>query len=212
MINKDFFKNTANRNKFVLWLSAIVFVGTIVWLIVANYVPAGSAKLSIALFPSDATLTIDGESFKNNQTVTLKIGDHEVNVVRDGFESYTGKLIVSQDDKYIAYMLEANTTEGEQWASDHQDEYDDVYAKAEDQNMIDSDNYTESNPILNALPYDGGTYTIGTLIGVDPIVVSIDASTGYRNAAIKQIYDLGFDAASYNIEFEDYTNPFKESE
>lgn len=78
--------------------------------------------------------------------------------------------------------------------------------------MIDSDSYAENNPILNVLPYDDGTYAIGTLIGVDPIVVSIDAGVGYRNAAIRQIYDLGFNPANYTIQFENYTNPFKEYE
>lgn len=211
MVNRDFFSQPANRNKAILWTSMVLFCGLIIWLIISNYVPTGSVKLNVALFPSDSVLTIDGKKFRNNQTAILKLGDHEISVESNGFESYDDKLIVNQDDKYVVYILEPQTTEAEQWVSDHQDEYNIVYGKAEEQNGIDSATYSDSNPILDVLPYDGGAYTIGTLIGVDPIVVSVDAGAGYRNAAIKQIYGLGFDPASYNIEFEDYTNPFKES-
>jgi hypothetical protein len=69
-------------------------------------------------------------------------------------------------------------------------------------------------PIIDYLPVNGGTYSISVGYSdesnVDSFYLSIDAASGYRNAAVSKFYDLGFDPADYKIVFTDYVNPFEE--
>ncbi len=66
--------------------------------------------------------------------------------------------------------------------------------------------------ITRSLPYDAPGYSMSYHFTGNKMVLDIDASQGYRNAAIDSIYRLDFDPADYAIEFKDYTNPFKEYE
>ncbi len=77
---------------------------------------------------------------------------------------------------------------------------------------IDQSQAGDSEDITRSLPYSDTGYDIKYRFTSAQMALSIKASQGYRNEAIKTIYRLEFDPADYDIQFEDYTNPFEESE
>ena len=201
--------NSINNKLYFIIIGALVFLALLVVLLLSTQTPADHTKLEISLFPSDSVLTIDGKNYKNKQSITLSNGNHKATIQRDGFSTLNVDFTVSNGDKYLAYILEASSEEFIDYEIDNQQDYDDTYSKSSEQISIGLNRQTEESPILSVLPYDQGVYIIGTIIGSDPLVVEIVGSTGYRNEAIKKLYELGIDPADYIIEFRDYSNPFE---
>ena len=84
------------------------------------------------------------------------------------------------------------------------------------QNANSGKTLAENAPLVTQLPIEGYTYTVGYKNDAGnssgkPIVVTIDTTAGYRNAAIGSIYNVGFDPGDYKLQFSDYTNPFEEA-
>jgi hypothetical protein len=71
------------------------------------------------------------------------------------------------------------------------------------------------HPVIKHLPVEEGTYSIqygyDNEYDVESFYLYINATDGYRNAAIGKIYGLGFDPANYRIKFKNHTNPFEEA-
>lgn len=201
--------NSLNNKIYLIIIGAFVFLAFLVVLLLSMQTPADHTKLEISLFPSDSVLTIDGKNYKNKQSITLRNGNHKATIKRDGFSTLDTDFTVSKGDKYLTYILEASSEEFVDYVTDNQQDYDDTYGKSSEQLTIALDRQNEETPILSVLPYDQGVYIIGTIIGSDPLVVEIVGSTGYRNEAIKKLYELGIDPADYIIKFRDYNNPFE---
>jgi hypothetical protein len=63
------------------------------------------------------------------------------------------------------------------------------------------------------LPYNNYLYKIDYDVDISnkdkPVfILTIDAAEGFRNNAIKQIYNFGLDPGNYRIVFLDYSSPF----
>lgn len=201
--------NSINNKLYFIIIGALVFLALLVVLLLSTQTPADHTKLEVSLFPADSVLTIDGKNYKNKQSINLRNGNYKATIQRDGFSTLDTDFTVSKGDKYLAFILESSSEEFVDYVTDNQQDYDDTYSKSSEQLTIALDRQNEETPILSVLPYDQGVYIIGTIIGSDPLVVEIVGSTGYRNEAIKKLYELGIDPADYIIKFRDYNNPFE---
>lgn len=201
--------NSINNKLYFIIIGALVFLALLVVLLLSAQTPADHTKLEVSLFPADSLLTIDGKNYKNKQSINLRNGNYKATIQRDGFSTLDTDFTVSKGDKYLAFILESSSEEFVDYVTDNQQDYDDTYSKSSEQLTIALDRQNEETPILSVLPYDQGVYIIGTIIGSDPLVVEIVGSTGYRNEAIKKLYELGIDPADYIIKFRDYNNPFE---
>lgn len=201
--------NSINNKLYFIIIGALVFLALLVVLLLSTQTPADHTKLEVSLFPADSVLTIDGKNYKNKQSINLRNGNYKATIKRDGFSTLDTDFTVSKGDKYLAFILESSSEEFVDYVTDNQQDYDDTYSKSSEQLTIALDRQNEETPILSVLPYDQGVYIIGTIIGSDPLVVEIVGSTGYRNEAIKKLYELGIDPADYIIKFRDYNNPFE---
>ena len=204
------------------WISThiklvLIGIGAFILLIiglnaVTSYVPAGMVRLSIHVFPSDAILKLDGTEYKNNQEATVKIGTHAISVTRNGFLSYeTASENITKDDTTLAYILQAQSPDAVTWSKNHQNEFDAVYTIIEKVSYDKNQRYLSKYPIAGLLPYDGKVFTVGSLQGSDPVVLTVQTYSGYRNAAVRKLSNLSYDPADYTIRFNDYTNPFEGS-
>ena len=201
--------NSINNKLYFIIIGALVFLALLVVLLLSTQTPADHTKLEVSLFPADSVLTIDGKNYKNKQSINLRNGNYKATIQRDGFSTLDTDFTVSKGDKYLAFILESSSEEFVDYVTDNQQDYDDTYSKSSEQLTIALDRQNEETPILSVLPYDQGVYIIGTIIGSDPLVVEIVGSTGYRNEALKKLYELGIDPADYIIKFRDYNNPFE---
>ena len=201
--------NSINNKLYFIIIGVLVILAVMIVLLLSIQTPADHTKLEVSLFPADSVLTIDGKNYKNKQSINLRNGNHKATIQRDGFSTLDTDFTVSKGDKYLAFILESSSEEFVDYVTDNQQDYDDTYSKSSEQLTIALDRQNEETPILSVLPYDQGVYIIGTIIGSDPLVVEIVGSTGYRNEAIKKLYELGIDPADYIIKFRDYNNPFE---
>ena len=178
------------------------------WVYIANN------SVIISRVPSDAKLYVDGKEISGDRT-SLSNGTYKVRAEKDGFYSYSDSVIIDDNSKYIAVALEPESSDATKWAKDNQDLYLQQESEFGAKSGEAGATVLNDNPIIDSLPIDGETYSVGYITdnndkSGNSIIVTVHATSGYRNSAIKDIYNLGFDPADYQIQFSDYTNPFKE--
>jgi DNA-binding MarR family transcriptional regulator len=173
---------------------------------------AGKIAVTVAVVPSDAHTTVDGQSVSSG-TIYLKPGSYTVTSKKDGFADYSEKQQIEDNQSSIVVSLTPESADAKKWADDHNSEYlanESLAGQAAD---TFSNDFRDKNPIVNVLPYDNYIFTIGYENDQsDPtnnsVIITIDAPEGYRNAAIDQIRSLGYDPTTLNIKFRNYTDPF----
>jgi DNA-binding MarR family transcriptional regulator len=173
---------------------------------------AGKIAVTVAVVPSDAHTTVDGQSVSSG-TIYLKPGSYTVTSKKDGFADYSEKQQIEDNQSSIVVSLTPESADAKKWADDHNAEYlanESLAGQAAD---TFSNDFRDKNPIVNVLPYDNYIFTIGYENDQsDPtnnsVIITIDAPEGYRNAAIDQIRSLGYDPTTLNIKFRNYTDPF----
>jgi DNA-binding MarR family transcriptional regulator len=172
----------------------------------------GKIAVTVAVVPSDAHTTVDGQSVSSG-TIYLKPGSYTVTSKKDGFADYSEKQQIEDNQSSIVVSLTPESADAKKWADDHNAEYlanESLAGQAAD---TFSNDFRDKNPIVNVLPYDNYIFTIGYENDQsDPtnnsVIITIDAPEGYRNAAIDQIRSLGYDPTTLNIKFRNYTDPF----
>lgn len=203
------------RNNFKKILIGFVVLAlvVVVYFIFTTITRAGKVGVAVAIVPSDALTTINGQTISPG-TVYLKAGQYTVKSSKDGFASFSKTQFIDDTQKTVIVSLTPESDTAKKWATDNRQKYLDNEsiggAAAEDQGVA----ARSKNPIINALPYSNLLYTIGyTNDPIDPsgntIILTISAAQGYRNAAVEQIRTLGYDPTNFKIKFYDYTNPFE---
>jgi hypothetical protein len=174
---------------------------------------AGTIAVTVAVAPSDATISVDGKTVGPG-TINLKPGKkYAVKASKDGFLAYNGSQYIDSSSSSITVALQPASDEAQKWVEDNQQQYTDVEAQAGARENTAGQEFSDKNPITDNLPIDNLIYTIGykrdnSDPSGDSIILTIDAAQGYRNGAIQAIRDLGYDPSKFKIEFYNYTNPF----
>lgn len=165
--------------------------------------------------PGDAKLFINDKEVWGDRT-SLANGTYTVRAEKSGFATNTFTAIVNDDVRYIAATLTPSSDEAKKWAASNENAYLELERYVSSQNANSGKTLAENAPLVTQLPIEGYTYTVGYKNDAGnssgkPIVVTIDTTAGYRNAAIGSIYNVGFDPGDYKLQFSDYTNPFEEA-
>lgn len=190
----------------------LIVVAAIAIGIYINTSRAGKIAVTVAVVPSDAHTTVNGQSVSSG-TVYLAPGKYSIKSSKDGFADYSSDQQIEANQATIVVSLTAQSDEAKKWADDHQSDYlanESLAGQAAD---TFSSDFRDKNPIVNVLPYDNYIFTIGYENDEsDPtnnsVIITVDAPEGYRNAAIEQIRSLGYDPTNLNIKFRNYTDPF----
>jgi len=202
-----------NNRKRIILLLLVVIIGIIGYAIYIPISRIGKLPVTLVTVPRDSRVTIDNASFANG-TIYLKPNTrYNVTVSKDGFSTDTQSVYIGQDDRIIAAALLASSEQAKKWVEENQDKYlalEKVRGEAASQK---GETAQTNNPIISLLPFSNYLYTIGYKARpTDPsgtsIIVTINASDGYRQAALQQIEQWGYDPTGLSIEFTNYRNPF----
>ena len=169
--------------------------------------------VTVHLLPSDTKLLVNNVQVGEG-TAYLKPGTYTLKATRSGFESIDQKVTIGKPNKAVIDLALTPISESAlKWQSDNAQLYYAFEGRTATQAKEKGEAFTADNPITDQLPFENFIYTIG--YRSDPadssgnsIILSIDAATGYRNAATDKIRELGYDPTNFKIEFNDYESPF----
>lgn len=190
----------------------VIFIGLIVYFGIIQLSQQGKTKVDISILPNDADITLNGTSVHPGISY-IAPGEYTIVAKRSGFHTYEEVSIIKNEADSILIMMEASSEEGEKWVSDHTSLYQDLEAKSGKEIIESGQTFYEKNPIVADLPYRNSLFVIGYEHPKDDpdsekIIVTIDAPYGYRESAIYQIQQWGYQPAEYWIQFNNYENPF----
>jgi hypothetical protein len=188
----------------------IVIIGITFYLALSR---AGKEPVTIQLIPEDTILTIDGQQYRPG-TAYIQPGTHNIKAEREGFRTFESTITIGQpNNTEVDLALTPVSEEAIQWQKDNLN----LYLAQEGRSALRSNEIgqqrREQFPITAHLPFRNFIYSIGhRLKNVDNpsegIIIEINAITGSREAAINKIRELGFDPTDYEINFNNYENPF----
>ncbi len=193
-------------------VAAALLLGIISYNVFILSTRAGKTKVEVVVVPKDATIQVNGEGMR--PPLYLAPGEYTFSASKTGFTTLQQTKVISEKDITLTMPLAAESDEAKKWADQNQQQYAELEGIAGKIANQEGEALSDQHPIIQALPYSNFFYTIGYRNDLsDPsgnsIIITIDAITGYRNAAIKQIRELGYDPAQYKIEFKNYESPFE---
>jgi hypothetical protein len=208
-----------NQRRFTPLTLAAVAVGAImltalILIAITTVSHQGKLPVRVYLLPQDAKLTVDGSPISAG-TAYLAPGSHVTVIGRDGYTTQTVSVFfsASQAVRSIDIALAPVSPDAKAWVDAHKDLYTAREARGGTNSRVFGQNFQANNPIVKQLPFSNYLFTIGYVIDQsDPtgqsIIIKIDADPGYRNGAIDQIRAFGFDPTDFNIQFNNYKDPF----
>jgi len=198
-------------HKIATTIIILIFIGLIGFYAFTLISRAGKEPVQIYLVPGDARLTLNGEEYRPGLSY-IKPGEYEVKAEREGFESYQETITIGQPNSMdIDIALNPVSEEARQWQQDNLDGYLAAEGRAGARAIEEGKEFSAKNPIVDHLPFRNFIYTIGYKANPDipnGIILTITAITGSREAALNKIRELGFDPTDYEINFNNYENPF----
>lgn len=174
---------------------------------------AGKIAVELIVVPGDAKVNMNGQTVNINGLYVTP-GDYVFSASKEGFKTMEAHVHIAEGSPNIVTLpLQPESSEAKKWAEQNQSHYDALEGAAGKAANEQGEAVSEKNPVIRVLPYKNFLYTIGYKNDTsDPtgksIIVTIDATPGYRNAAIRKLRELGYDPTQLKIEFTKYESPF----
>lgn len=189
------------------------FVGLVLWFFTTRE-PNNGEHVEVLFLPKDAVVEINNQNVKYGQVIQLNPGEYEVAAERDGFLDFDDVFQIFKDkSNYIDFTMSPSTEEGLNYVKENENLYLDFEDRSGERAIEQGITFSEINPITRDLPERTFFYSIGYRINPDDdsnqsIIIEVDASPGYKNAAIQHIENLGYNPAELHIVFRNHRNPF----
>jgi len=198
------------KTTILLLIGAAILIVALFLLISPNFSPRGN--IQIIRIPNDATVTIDGKTVKSR--VNLTPGkEYEVVGEKDGWESYRETIYINDFTENIIVALQPTSEEALKWEEQNPGALRELESAGGAEAVNDAQYLQQLFPIVEFLTFRNAVYTITygyrDQSDIHSFFVQIRAPAGIRNGAVRKIYEMGFDAADYVIEFTDHENPFR---
>jgi len=205
--------DTLNQNKKLIGVAiGILLIAVIGYLTFIAVSRSGKLPVTINAVPSDASITIDGKK-TSGKTAYVTPGSHEFKATKDGFTAFKASHYIDHENQVVTIPLSPESKEATKWAQDNQALYTQLEGVASQAANDQGQAFEDKNPITSLLPFNNYLYTIG--YHADPsdpsgnsIIIDIDAADGYRQSALNQLYQWGYDPTNFTINFNNYKNPF----
>jgi len=198
---------------FIIALLGLALVGVIVWVFISNRTP--QASIIITVVPQDASVKLNSKSYRTRGTQKINPGAYQVVISKEGFIEYSTEITVTVDEPYqLTYIME-EVGGGFNYLK-HSPSDNQLVSEIGDTYWLNYElEINNRYPIARFLTFRNAvfaiTYRFKNPDDLDSFFILIQAPEGIRNGAIRQIYSMGFDAADYIVEFDDYENPFRSS-
>ena len=196
-------------------VATLLIVPIITW-VVTSLRTMGTVEISVYVVPGDSVISVNDEEFKGTSVIHLKPGKYSATISKDGFISQTKDIIANEDIKSsVSAALLPSSIEATTWYNKNQSKYFEYEGKIGALEAEKGALFIQKNPITKWLPLQKAIYSIGYKQQPESdnpykITLTIKATKGYREAALQEIRDKGFNPGDYKIEFVDYRNPFDE--
>lgn len=197
---------------------AIIFTGllacTVLYLGFALVNQGGKVPVLVKAFPGDAHIMIGDIPVRNGSRIYLEPGTYTITATRDGFKDISDTITLTDIERSYIVMMTPISAEAKKMTNTiDKDTENELTALSERDIERVNEQFYKLNPIAQKLPYKTFTYGIGH--HEDPsdpsgnsIIIDIDAHEGYRQAALFQMRQMGYDPTDFNINFRGYSNPF----
>lgn len=198
-----------NRRR-VIFIIAGIFLVIMIWSLVSFISRQGKVAVVISAVPSDAKIMFDDEQ-QGNGTKWIAPGDYIVTTKKDGFESVTRKVRITEQksQNVVAVSLAPKSDDAKNWAEKNAEQYQKNEAFGTIEANANGEYFTEINPITSKLPFVDPYFKIAYVTNDDQsIKLTISTpSPRYRFYAIEKIREFGYDPTDFVIEFKDFKNP-----
>lgn len=210
------FQDTATRKRTIVMtvtVAIILMLGFGAYTIYVSIQRAGKLAVELVVVPGDAKIEMNGQAVSANGLYVIP-GDHKFSASKEGFKTMEAHIHIAEGSpNTVTLPLEPESEEAKKWVQQNQNQYAALEGVAGKAANEQGEAVSEKNPVIRVLPYKNFLYTIGYKNDLsDPtgksIIVTIDAVSGYRNAATRKLRELGYDPTQLKIEFTKYESPF----
>ena len=206
------------KNRKIIISIAIILVFLLILLIGYGIITisnrAGKTNVMIIAVPSDSSLTLNDKPISTG-TQYVTPGTYTLKASKSGYESTSTPYTITQNtpNQAMTASLVPISEDAKKEAEKNQEKYLELESIAGTAANDAGEAFRDKNPIVSELPFSNLLYTIGYKNDPDDksknsVIVVIDAPSAYRQAALYQIQQWGYDLSSLKIEFRNYTNPF----
>lgn len=198
--------------KFFIFLGLIIFAGTFALFSITLYQRVGKVGIAVRTLPDDSAVLLNNTQ-TNSGVTYVEPGTYTVIVKKDGFANFQQTIAVAQNNPVtINAALIPVSDKAKDWVKKHESEYAQFTTAKETIREDNEAKIRNNNPITQKLPYRNLLYSISYRADeTDPngtsIIIEIDTSRAYREAALFQIRKWNYDPTDFRIEFKGYTNP-----
>lgn len=186
----------------------VVFIYSVVVLVIRH----GKVAVSVTVAPYTANLTLNGMRIRNNHTIYLEKGHYHLVAEAEHFDSRESDIVISDNQHYIAAMLEPIDETGEKFKETHQRQFSNAEGALGLALNAEGKDLQEKYPLIKYLPINNRFYSISyqsSESGVPDVNIKTDLS--YLDVAIAKLKTLkGVSIPDYNINF-NIPNPFSVS-
>ena len=206
---KQLYKNLSPAQRLTAFiLIALIIIG-IVYAVAITIHRIGKVPVTVKFAPYAAKVSLNDTQVKNNATVWLQPGTYRVKTEFNHFESSEYTVEISNDYKYIVGVLTPTDQEGEEYLSNHNQEFIDtegiVGLALNAEGLLRKKQY----PILNYLPMNNQLYSISyAYTDDDEPIITVKSSPEFLDVAVQKLKILkDVDLTTYQINFT-LENPF----
>ncbi len=198
------------QRKQLIKLGAIGFALLVVVAIVAWIIESPkTAKITVLVAPTDATVTIGGKRFKNG-THRIEPGTYDVEIKRDDFGAYSGQITATAGQTERLYVCLKKNEDNDAYYAANQEDYEACYTVQEYQaERLEKETY--SDPVFAVAPYHNfqkGFYIDPYIADDESVRIRITLITclperaeGLKQNALEWLGGKGIDTNQYPLEY-----------
>lgn len=207
-------KNPKTTKNIVI-ISIVIFIvfclGIIAYVIFQNISNLGKIKIDIKYAPFIAEVKLNDKKIKNGEFNYLEPGSYTIEVSLENFETFTDTITIDESTEYLYGALEPLNEAGIATTKRYNQDFLAIQGYASQDSINEGLAEDEKWPILEKLPVSNALFSLGYKKTGSDIVLTIKASSSYLDSAIEKLISLNPSTkplADYNIEIEDFQNPF----
>lgn len=188
-------------------IASILLIGLIILIAIHSII--NSATLDILVSPSSSTIYLDNHQVKNG-LIKVTPGTHTIKAEKPGFESQSIEVTANRGQTTQGYIiLTSNDSSTANWFNEHEDDQKVIEQIVGREFEKESDTFTADYPVIEFLPYETKTFSVGYGQCDDNDFCIIMDAFGYSyDGAIDYLKSKGVDLGKYYYKYVDRKNPF----
>ena len=186
-------------------LVVIIFAYSVVVVIIRH----GKVEVSVTVAPYTAELELNGTKIRNNHKIYLEKGHYHLIATNEHFETTEADITISDNQHYIAAMLEPSDEEGQKIKEKYARQFTNAEGALGLALNAEGKDLQEKYPLLKYLPINNRFYSISyqKKESGEP-VINIKTDPSYLDVAVAKLKTLkNVSIPEYEINF-NITNPF----